>query len=335
VSKINLALELGSSNTSIYMEGLGIVLREASQIAFLEKVSEKSIIEAGSKVKKMLGKTSDKTIIVSPVQEGVVVDKTAAAAMLKEFLKRVIKSRFLMRIRAIVCVPCGLTKEQRLDYETVCLKAGISEVILVESVLAAGLGIGLSLESSKGMALIDIGGGITDIAVMSNCSIISGCSVFAGGNVMDAAIADYIQKKYGLIIGQTTAERLKIEIGSLYSNDLAEVKVSGMDQRTQNPSYAIVTAKDIKEAIEPIYLKIASSAEAIINVCPPEIAADIYKNGIFLTGGAANILGIEQFLGSRLKISVKVVTDASYATILGAGKLLGDEQLLQNIFEQN
>ncbi|HEY8418852.1 MAG TPA: rod shape-determining protein [Clostridia bacterium] len=335
MSKINLALELGSSNTSIYMEGLGIVLREASQIAFLEKVSEKSIIEAGSKVKKMLGKTSDKTIIVSPVQEGVVVDKTAAAAMLKEFLKRVIKSRFLMRIRAIVCVPCGLTKEQRLDYETVCLKAGISEVILVESVLAAGLGIGLSLESSKGMALIDIGGGITDIAVMSNCSIISGCSVFAGGNVMDAAIADYIQKKYGLIIGQTTAERLKIEIGSLYSNDLAEVKVSGMDQRTQNPSYAIVTAKDIKEAIEPIYLKIASSAEAIINVCPPEIAADIYKNGIFLTGGAANILGIEQFLGSRLKISVKVVTDASYATILGAGKLLGDEQLLQNIFEQN
>lgn len=335
MSKINLALELGSSNTSIYMEGLGIVLREASQIAFLEKVSEKSIIEAGSKVKKMLGKTSDKTIIVSPVQEGVVVDKTAAAAMLKEFLKRVIKSKFLMRIRAIVCVPCGLTKEQRLDYETVCLKAGISEVILVESVLAAGLGIGLSLESSKGMALIDIGGGITDIAVMSNCSIISGCSVFAGGNVMDAAIADYIQKKYGLIIGQTTAERLKIEIGSLYSNDLAEVKVSGMDQRTQNPSYAIVTAKDIKEAIEPIYLKIASSAEAIINVCPPEIAADIYKNGIFLTGGAANILGIEQFLGSRLKISVKVVTDASYATILGAGKLLGDEQLLQNIFEQN
>jgi rod shape-determining protein MreB len=335
VSKINLALEIGSSNTSIYMEGLGIVLREASQIAFLEKVSEKNIIEAGSKVKKMLGKTSDKTIIVSPVQEGVVVDKTAAAAMLKEFLKRVIKSRFLVKIRAIVCVPCGLTKEQRLDYETVCLKAGVSEVILVESVLAAGLGIGLSLESSKGMALIDIGGGIADIAVMSNCGIISGCSVFAGGNMMDSAISDYIQKKYGLIIGQTTAERLKTEIGSLYSNDLAEVKVSGMDQRTQNPSYAIVTAKDIKEAIEPIYLKIASSAEAIINVCPPEIASDIYKNGIFLTGGAANILGIEQFLGSRLKISVKVVTDAAYAAILGAGKLLGDEQLLQNIFEQN
>ncbi|HEY8443419.1 MAG TPA: rod shape-determining protein [Clostridia bacterium] len=335
MSKINLALELGSSNTSIYIEGLGIVLREASQIAFLEKVSEKNIIEAGTKVKKMQGKTSDKTIIVSPIQEGVIVDKVAATAMLKEFLKRVIKNRFLLRVRAIVCVPCGLTKEQRFDYETVCLKAGISEVILVESVIAAGLGIGLSLESSKGVALIDIGGGITDIAVMSNCSIISGCSVFAGGNMMDAAITDYIKKKYGLIIGQTTAERLKIEIGSLYSNDLAEVKVSGMDQRTQNPSYAIVTAKDIKEAIEPIYLKIASSAEAIINVCPPEIAADIYKNGIFLTGGAANILGIEQFLGSRLKISVKVVTDAAYATILGAGKLLSDEQLLQNIFEQN
>ncbi|HEY8423429.1 MAG TPA: rod shape-determining protein [Clostridia bacterium] len=335
MSKINLALEMGSSNTSIYMEGLGVVLKEASQIAFLENVSEKNVIEAGSKVKKMQGKTSDKTIIVSPVQEGVIVDKTAAIAMLKVFLRRVIKSKFLLKIRAIVCVPCGLTKEQRLDYETVCLKAGITEVILVESVIAAGLGIGLSLESSKGAALIDIGGGTTDIAVMSNCSIISACSVFAGGNMMDAAIMDYIKKKYGLIIGQATAERLKIEIGSLYGNDLAEIKVSGMDQRTQNPSYAIVTAQDIKEAIEPIYLKIASSAEAIINVCPPEIASDIYRNGIFLTGGASNILGIEQFLGTRLKISVKVVTDASYAVILGAGKLLSDEQLLQNIFEQN
>lgn len=335
MSKINLALELGSSNTSIYIEGLGIVLKESSQIAFLEKVSEKNVIEAGSKVKKMQGKTSDKTIIVSPIQEGIITDKKAAQAMLKAFLKRVIKSRFLMRVRAIVCVPCGLTKQQRKDYETVCLKAGINEVILMESVIAAGLGIGLSLESSKGVALIDIGGGTTDIAVMSNCSIISGCSVFAGGIMMDAAIIEHIKKKYGLIIGQTTAERLKIEIGSLYSNDLAEIKVSGMDQKIQNPSYTIVTAKDIKEAIEPIYLKIASSAESIINVCPPEIASDIYKNGIFLTGGAANILGIEQFLGSRLKIAVKVVTDASYAVILGAGKLLGDEQLLQNIFEQN
>ncbi|NLC16424.1 MAG: rod shape-determining protein [Clostridiales bacterium] len=335
MSKINLALELGSSNTSIYIEGLGIVLKESSQIAFLEKVSEKNVIEAGSKVKKMQGKTSDKTIIVSPIQEGIITDKKAAQAMLKAFLKRVIKSRFLMRVRAIVCVPCGLTKQQRKDYETVCLKAGINEVILMESVIAAGLGIGLSLESSKGVALIDIGGGTTDIAVMSNCSIISGCSVFAGGIMMDAAIIEHIKKKYGLIIGQTTAERLKIEIGSLYSNDLAEIKVSGMDLKTQNPSYTIVTAKDIKEAIEPIYLKIAFSAESIINVCPPEIASDIYKNGIFLTGGAANILGIEQFLGSRLKIAVKVVTDASYAVILGAGKLLGDEQLLQNIFEQN
>lgn len=335
MSKINLALEIGSSNTSIYMEGLGIVLKEASQIAFLEKMSEKNVIEAGTKVKKMQGKTSDKTIIVSPVQEGVIVDKTACIAMLKVFLKRIIKTRFLMRVRAIVCVPCGLTKEQRRDYEIVCNKAGITEIILVESVIAAGLGIGLNLESSKGVALIDIGGGVTDIAVMSNCSIISGCSVFGGGNMMDAAIMDYIKKKYNLIIGQTTAERLKIEIGSLYSNDLAEIKVSGMDQKTQNPSYTIVTAKDIKEAIEPIYTKIASSAESIINVCPPEIAADIYKNGVFLTGGASNILGIEQFLGSRLKIAVKVVTDASYAVILGAGKLLGDEKLLQNIFEQN
>lgn len=317
------------------MEGLGIVLKEASQIAFLEKMSEKNVIEAGTKVKKMQGKTSDKTIIVSPVQEGVIVDKTACIAMLKVFLKRIIKTRFLMRVRAIVCVPCGLTKEQRRDYEIVCNKAGITEIILVESVIAAGLGIGLNLESSKGVALIDIGGGVTDIAVMSNCSIISGCSVFGGGNMMDAAIMDYIKKKYNLIIGQTTAERLKIEIGSLYSNDLAEIKVSGMDQKTQNPSYTIVTAKDIKEAIEPIYTKIASSAESIINVCPPEIAADIYKNGVFLTGGASNILGIEQFLGSRLKIAVKVVTDASYAVILGAGKLLGDEKLLQNIFEQN
>ncbi|HEY8389802.1 MAG TPA: rod shape-determining protein [Clostridia bacterium] len=335
MSKIQLALEMGSSYTSIYVEGLGVVLKEPSKVAFLENISERNIIEAGIKVKKMQGKTSDKTIIVSPINEGIIINTTAATAMLKAFLKKVLKGKFLLNVRAIVCVPCGLTRTQRKDYEDTCIKAGINEVILVESVIAAGLGIGLPLESSKGVAVIDIGGGTTDIAVMSNSGIISGCSVFAGGIMMDAAIIEYIKKKYGLIIGETTAEKLKIEIGSLYDNDLAESKVNGMNLKTQNPSYTVVTAKDIKEAIAPLYNKIADAAESIINVCPPEIAADIYKNGIFLTGGAASVLGIEQFLGSRLKVSVKVVTDASYAVILGAGKLLSDEQLLHSIFDQN
>ena len=314
MSKIQLALEMGSSYTSIYIEGLGVVLKEPSKVAFLENISERNIIEAGIKVKKMQGKTSEKTLIVSPINEGIISNTVAATAMLKAFLKKVLKGGFLVNIRAVVCVPCGLTKLQRKDYEETCIKAGINEVIL---------------------AVIDIGGGTTDIAVMSNSGIISGCSVFAGGIMMDKAIIEYIKKKYGLIIGETTAEKLKIEIGSLYDNDLAESKVNGMNQKTQNPSYAVVTAKDIKEAIAPFYTKIAASAESIINVCPPEIAADIYKNGIFLTGGAASILGIEQFLGSRLKVAVKVVTDTSYAVILGAGKLLSDEQLLQSIFDQN
>lgn len=335
MSKINLALELGSSYTTVYREGLGVVLKEPTMIAFLENIKVRNVLDVGNKVKHMQGKTSEKTLIISPVKEGVIIDLVSASIMLKSFLARVIGKKFLVNIRAIICVPCGLTPKQRKDYEYVCIKAGISEIILVESVLAAGLGIGLPVDSFKGVAIADIGGGTTDIAVMSMSGIISGCSVFCGGINMDEIIINYIKKKHGLEIGILTAEKLKEEIGSLYDNDLAESKVTGMNISTQNPSYAVVSAKEIKEAIAPFYIKIAEAAESIINVSPPEIAADIYKNGIFLTGGAANILGIEQFLGSRLKLTVKVVQDASYAVILGAGRLLADDALLQGIFEQN
>lgn len=336
MAKLQLGLELGSSNTYIFYEGQGVVLCEPSVVSFLDKVSLRTVLDAGYRVKQASGRASDKTIIVSPIREGVIIDKIAAIAMLKTFLGRIVDNKkFLSYISAIVCIPCGLTLQERRDYEYVCLKAGINELILVESVIAAGIGAELNVDKPDGAAVVDIGGGTTDIAVMSMSGIISGCSINVGGKAMDSTIINTVKRKYSLNIGYLTAEKIKEEIGTLYPNDLAEMKISGMDAVTLKPTFAVVTAADVYEAVYSYYNKVAESIESIINVIPPEIAASIYENGINLTGGAAQMYGIEQFLGSRLKVAVKVFTHPEYAVILGAGKLLSDEKLLNSIFEQN
>jgi len=334
---IEIALELGTSFTTIYLLGNGIVLREPSVVTFLNTVKVRNVRAVGFKAKQMLGKAPVKTLIVSPINEGVIADEESAAIMLKEFLHKILPDAYLLpqKINALMLIPCGLSLDDRRTYEDVAIRAGISKVTMLDSVIAAAVGAHLPIKTTNGGVLANIGGGTTEIAAMSLGAIVNGCSVNIGGKAMDAAVRDMVAEKYKLQIGLLTAEKLKLEIASLYDNDTAEMRVSGNDTRTKNPSSATVTAKDMSEAVMPFYQKIADAIESIVGVCPPELAADIYKSGVYITGGGSKMPGLEKLFNARLKLPVHIPEDSEYAGILGAGELLNDRDTLRSLLVQN
>jgi rod shape-determining protein MreB len=334
---IDIALELGTSFTKIYLLGNGIVLHEPTYAAFLNSVKPRNLRAAGVKAKQLLGKAPLKTIIISPVNEGVIADEDAAAIILKEFLEKITDPAGLLppKITALMLVPCGLNINERRLLEETAMRAGIGKVTMLESVVASAVGVHMPVRSASCGVIVNIGGGTTEIAVINLGAIVHGCSIGVGGKVMDAAIVSAVLEKHHLQIGLLTAEKLKTEIASLYDNDTAKMKVSGIDIRTKNPSSATVTAADLREAVMPYYQKIASATEQIINVCQPELAADIFKSGICVTGGGSKIPGLEKLYAARLKIPVTVPADAEYTGILGAGELLNDPETLKKLLLQS
>lgn len=285
----------------------------------------------------MLGKTPERTVIVSPVVDGVITDAETCAVLLRDFLGRIFPNDYVFfrpRIKAILAVPMGLSEQEFKTYEDVCFAADISEVTAIESILLAGVGVDLPLASPSAGLVVNIGGGITEIAALSLCGIIDGYGVSIGGNMMDKALIDFISGRKNLQIGTNTARKLKHDVGSLYANDMSDMEVKGIDIRTKQPSSCVVKATEVREALLPFYKQIASAVENIIHACPPEIAGDVYKSGIYLTGGAAQITGLADFFKEKLQLPVYLVEDPSFSVILGAGKLLSNEELLNGILAQ-
>lgn len=333
---LEIAIEIGTSYTSIYLSGSGIVLRERTTIAFLGEPKLGKIKAVGDSAFDMLGKTPERTTIVSPVVDGFIAFPEAAGMLMREFITKILPKSYIFspKIKAILGVPTGLTVEERKIYEDVCVYAGISEVTMIENIILSGIGIDLPIASTAGGVIVNIGGGTTEIAALSLCGVISGCGVNIGGEMMDNALSDYIVGKYSLKVGINTIRKVKMEIGSLYENDISSLLVSGVDVRTKNPSSVKLKASDVCEAVKPYYLRIADAIENIINMCPPEIASDIYKSGIYVAGGASQILGLDKLLSRRLHLNVYCVEDASYAAISGAGKLLSNQKLMSEILNQ-
>lgn len=333
---LEIAIEIGTSNTSIYISGMGVVLREPTIVAFIGEPKQRKVRAVGNQAIDMLGKTPEKTTIVSPVMDGFIVDQDACTVLLKEFIKKIIPDKYIFnpRIKAILGVPTGLTVEERKMYEDVCLKAGVSDVTMIENIILSAIGIDLPISTTNGGVIVNIGGGTTEIAALSLSGVVSGCGVNIGGTMMDKALLDFIVGKYSLKIGLSTARKVKTEIGSLYSNDTSYITVSGIDVRTKNLGSVTIRATDVLEALMPYYIRVSEAIESVINMCPPEIASDIYKSGIHVTGGASQILGLDKLFGSRLKLPVYVSEDANFSTITGAGKLLSNKQLLEEILIQ-
>lgn len=330
----SIAIKLGSSHTSIFKQGEGIVLFEPSLVAYTGTGKSRQVIAVGNKAKKMQGRTDDATIVESPIFEGRIADAELAVTMLRSYLAKVIKFGIIRPIvKAVLCVPIGLSLVERKAFEKVCYMAGIQDVTIVPACICGALGYNLPVTEPRGVCLVNIGGGSTDIAVVSMNSIVAGVNIGIGGEVMDLAIEKKLEEKYKLIIGKGVAASIKNEIGSLYKNDMSNTEVCGIDAETKLAKTIVVEASDIFEAIEKYYEKIVDAIKSVLNNCPPNLVEDVDHEGVFLFGGASLITGAEQFFRKRLEMNVKVEDYTTAIDVIGAGKLLSDQALLKKLSE--
>ena len=330
----SIAIKLGSSHTSIFKQGEGIVLFEPSLVAYKGSGKSREIIAVGNKAKKMQGRTDDSTFVESPIFEGRIADTELAVVMLKSYLAKVINFGIIRPIiKAVLCVPIGLTLVERKAFEKVCYMSGIQDVTIVPACLCGALGYNLPVNEPRGVCLVNIGGGSTDVAVVSMNSIVAGVNIGIGGEVLDLAIERKIEEKYNIQIGKGVAESVKNEIGSLYKNDTSNTEVCGLDEETKLAKTVVVEASDVFEAIEKYYEKIVDAIKSVLNTCPPNLVEDIDNEGIYMFGGASLITGVEQFFRKRLEMNIKVEDYTTAIDVLGAGKLLSDASLLKKFSE--
>ena len=257
--------------------------------------------------------------------------------MLKEFLRKIFPKMgklFFPSLKATLSTPAGLSVDERKVYEDVCVQAGISQVRMIDKVVLSAIGANVPV-SDGGSLLVSIGGGSTEIALVSVYSIIAGCSVNIGGTMMDNAIKDYVVGKYGVKISRTTATRIKEEIGSLYINDASKLEIKGLDTDSLTPVVTTVYATDIYEILYPYYERIVEGIIGIINECPASLAESLHDRGIFVVGGASKIPGLKELLTSKIDLPITMCKEPEYSAVSGGGKIMTNKELLQLVYDSN
>lgn len=334
MGRINLALDIGTSYTSVYVENQGVVLHEPTLIAYTGRDDARKPSCVGDEAADIVGKAPENTTVVRPVQEGYVVDVGAATMMLGEYLNKIdVEKSLFTRLSAIMAVPTGLSVEERKQYGDVCYDAGIDNVEMVDNIILSAISMDLPIDAAAGNLVVNIGGGSTEIALISLCGIITGCSVSIGGDKMDSAICDYVVGKYGLRISRALACKIKEEIGSLYSNDNAGMEIKGVNSKTMVPASCTVYATDVYEALMPYYSKISEAVHDVIKTCPKSFAGDLTEKGIFVTGGSAKILGLERVMSRALDLNVHISAHPDYSAAVGGGFLIGNREMLRKILK--
>lgn len=316
----DLGIDLGTANVVIYAEGKGIILREPAVVA-VDKNTGK-VLRCGSAARNMLGRTPGNVIAMRPMKEGVISDYEMTQKMLEEFLRRVVKFSFV-KPRVIVSVPSGVTSiEERAVIQT-ALEAGARRVYLSEEALAAGLGANIDFAGPEGHMVVDIGGGTTDIGVLTMNGIANSSSVKVAGDTFDDAIIKYARKKYGVLIGQNTAENIKIGVGCVYGRTPAvTMKAKGRDLKTGLSKEFEITSDDVFEALKRPARQITDEVLAVLELTSPELVTDISQNGIVLTGGGSLIWGMDKLLSERTGLSCSIADDADSCVAYGCGKSL-------------
>ena len=321
------AIELGGTNTNIFVRGQGFVLKEPTLLAVENSLEGYKVKAVGSEAKKLLWKTTDDVEVFNPVANGVIENFEYAAIMLETFLKKV---NFRKGANLICLIPCGLTKADQEKYYSLFEKLGFNEVLLIPSVICSLIGHGVNVASPKASMVVDIGGGVTDIAVVNLGSILKGVTLGIGGKAIDIAIANSLALgKDGIMIGIPTAEKVKNEIGSLYKNDTLNMEVMGLDIEANMPKSRIVSCREIRRVIEAYLEEVVRTINVTINSLPPEISTDIIKAGVLFTGGVSQLAGFEDFLKRNLSYNFSISDTPEDLAIFGAGKLLSDDALLK------
>ncbi len=319
-----IAVDLGTANTLIYVKGEGIVLNEPSVVAMDRGSGEPKAF--GLDAKRMLGRTPEGIQAVRPLKDGVIADFEVTEKMLRHFLKTIIdKHLFRVKPKVIVCVPSGITEVERRAVRDSAETAGAKEVWMVAEPMAAAIGVGLPVETPTGNMVIDIGGGTTEIAVIALSGIVCDTSIRTGGDELDQAIVQFMRKNYNLLVGEPTAEAIKIKIGSAYpTGDEREMEVKGRDLVSGIPKTVRVHSTEVREAVQEPIQQIVDAVRRALEITPPELASDIVDRGIVMTGGGALIRGLDQLLAQETGLPIHVDEDPLTCVVRGTGRILDE-----------
>ncbi len=329
----DLAIDLGTANTLVYLKGKGIVVSEPSVVAVQkDSVGQRKVLAVGKEAKKMLGRTPGSIVAIRPMKDGVIADFDITEEMLRYFIQKVHNRKTLVRPRIVICVPSGITQVEKRAVKESAESAGAREVYLIEEPMAAAIGAGLPITEASGNMIVDIGGGTTEVAVISLAGIVYAKSVRVGGDKMDEAIVQYLKRKYNLLIGERTAEQIKIEIGSAYpEEEVHTMEVKGRDLVSGIPKTLGINSTEIRDALSETVNAIVEAVRIALERTPPELAADIVDKGIVLAGGGANLRNLDALLRDETGLPVVIAEDPLSCVVLGSGKVLDELDLLRRV----
>jgi rod shape-determining protein MreB len=329
----DLAIDLGTANTLVYVKGKGIVLSEPSVVAVRKNDRDRSrVLAVGREAKMMLGRTPGNIVAIRPMKDGVIADFEITESMLRHFIRKVHNRRSLIRPRIIICVPSGITPVEKRAVRESAESAGAREVYLIEEPMAAAIGAGLPITEPICNMVVDIGGGTSEVAVISLAGIVYAKSVRVGGDKMDEAILQYVKRTYNLLIGERTAEIIKTTIGNAYPGPETEaMDVKGRDLVTGIPKIITINSDEVRQAIQEQIDSIVAAVKTALEQTPPELAADIVDRGIYLTGGGALLKNLDILLNQETGLPIKIADDPLSTVVLGSGRALDNLNILKEV----
>ena len=329
----DISIDLGTANTIVLVKGQGVIINEPSVVAVQnDRYGKNKVLAVGHEAKEMVGKTPGSIMAVRPMKDGVIADFDMTEKMIRHFIEKAHRRKALMRPRIIVCVPYGLTGVERKAVRESAISAGAREVFLIEEPMAAAIGAGLPVKEPKGSLVVDIGGGTTEIGVISLGGLVLSKSLRTAGDKLDMAVVDYVRRKYSLLIGERTGEEIKIQIGSAISLDEPlTMQVKGRDQVSGLLNSIELTSEDVREAMKETLKEISNALKDVLEQMPPDLAGDIVENGIVLTGGGALIRGFDKYLSDIVKLPVYVGDEPLLCVAKGTGKALEEIDVLQQL----
>jgi rod shape-determining protein MreB len=326
----DMAVDLGTANTLVYVRGKGIVLNEPSVVAI--NTNTGGILAVGAEAKRMIGRTPGNIVAIRPLKDGVIADFDTTERMLRYFIQKVHKRRHLAKPRIVVCVPSGITGVEQRAVKDAGYAAGARRVYIIEEPMAAAIGAGLPVHEPTGNMVVDIGGGTTEVAVISLGGIVTSQSIRTGGDELDAAIIQYVKKEYSLMLGERTSEEIKMAIGSAFpSPDEPHAEIRGRDLVSGLPKTIVVSAEEIRKAIEEPVNSIIDAVKTTLDKCPPELSGDVMDRGIVITGGGALLKGIDERLRHETGMPIHITDRPLDSVAMGSGKCIEEFEALQQV----
>ena len=330
----DMAIDLGTANTLVVVKGQGVVLNEPSVVAIVENGGKKNVLAVGDEAKTMLGRTPGNISAIRPLRDGVIADFIVTEEMIKHFIKKVHKGRSFANPRILICLPTGSTPVERKAIQDSALAAGARRVQLIEEPMAAAIGAGLPISEATGSMVVDIGGGTSEIAVMSLGGLVYSKSLRVAGDAMDLAMVNYMRKEYNLMIGDSTAEKIKKEIGTAIPSNSNTYAVKGRDLRSGTPKEVNITEEDTAEALNEILRDMVNGIKDALESTPPELSADLVDMGLTLTGGGSLLKNIDKRFSKETGLPVHIADDPLSCVAIGTGKALEQEQTFSTMLTE-